>query len=201
MFNFKGGSSGKDCLPMQEMQEAQAQSLAGTIPWRKKWQPTPVIFALKNPWTEETGGLQSMGFQRVRHDWVTEHIHNFKTSKCPLDKSEIFLLPKNSFSIRKHAQDFPGGPVAKILPANEGNTRWPLVREGATSHRATEPMCHYHWAGLTPLLLALRLHKRSRRSERPACRNEEWPRLIATRESKACVQHRRPGTAKNINFF
>ena len=26
------------------------------------------IFALKIPWTEEPGGLQSMGSQRVRHD-------------------------------------------------------------------------------------------------------------------------------------
>ena len=25
------------------------------------------------PWTEEPGGLQSMGSQRVRHDLVTEH--------------------------------------------------------------------------------------------------------------------------------
>ena len=27
--------------------------------------------AWKIPWTEEPGGLQSMGSQRVRHDWVT----------------------------------------------------------------------------------------------------------------------------------
>ena len=37
------------------------------IPWRGKWQPTPVL-CLENPWTEEPGGLQSMGSQRV-----TEH--------------------------------------------------------------------------------------------------------------------------------
>ena len=29
------------------------------------------IFAWRIPWTEEPGGLQSMGSQRVRHDWVT----------------------------------------------------------------------------------------------------------------------------------
>ena len=27
------------------------------------------------PWTEEPRGLQSMGSQRARHDWVTEHTH------------------------------------------------------------------------------------------------------------------------------
>ena len=33
------------------------------------------ILAWEIPWTEETGGLQSMGLQRVRHDLVTEHEH------------------------------------------------------------------------------------------------------------------------------
>ena len=31
------------------------------------------ILAWRIPWTEEPGGLQSMGSQRVRHDLVTEH--------------------------------------------------------------------------------------------------------------------------------
>ena len=30
----------------------------GKILWRKTWQPTPVIFAWRIPWTEEPGGLQ-----------------------------------------------------------------------------------------------------------------------------------------------
>ena len=29
------------------------------------------ILAREMPWTEEPGGLQSVGSQRVRHDWVT----------------------------------------------------------------------------------------------------------------------------------
>ena len=31
------------------------------------------ILAWRIPWTEEPGGLQSMGTQRVGHDRVTEH--------------------------------------------------------------------------------------------------------------------------------
>ena len=31
------------------------------------------ILAWKIPWTEEPGGLQSMGSQRVRRDWATKH--------------------------------------------------------------------------------------------------------------------------------
>ena len=37
------------------------------------WQHTPVFLPGESPWTEEPGGLQSMGSQSVGHDWVTEH--------------------------------------------------------------------------------------------------------------------------------
>ena len=40
----------------------------GKIPWRKAWQPTPVVLPGKPPWTEESGGLLFMGSQGVRHD-------------------------------------------------------------------------------------------------------------------------------------
>ena len=33
------------------------------------------IPAWEIPWTEEPGGLQSMGSQRVGHDRMPEHIH------------------------------------------------------------------------------------------------------------------------------
>ena len=39
------------------------------IPWRRAWQPTPVFLPGELPWTEEPGGLQSMGSQRIGHDW------------------------------------------------------------------------------------------------------------------------------------
>ena len=40
----------------------------GKIPWRREWQPTPVFLLGESPWTEE-----SMGSQRIGHDWVTKH--------------------------------------------------------------------------------------------------------------------------------
>ena len=45
----------------------------GKIPWRKKWQPTPVFLLGKIPWTEEPGRLQSMWSKRVGDNWVIEH--------------------------------------------------------------------------------------------------------------------------------
>ena len=47
------------------------ESCVGKIPWRRKWQSIPVFLPGKSQWTEELGGLQSMGLQRVGYDWVT----------------------------------------------------------------------------------------------------------------------------------
>ena len=44
----------------------------GKIPWSRKWQLLHSS-CLENPWTEEPDGPQSVGLQRVRHDWGTEH--------------------------------------------------------------------------------------------------------------------------------
>ena len=33
------------------------------------------LSGLKRSWTGEPGRLQSTGLQRVRHNWVTKHIH------------------------------------------------------------------------------------------------------------------------------
>ena len=38
------------------------------IPWRRAWQPTPLFLPGESPWTEEPGGLQSMGLQTTGHD-------------------------------------------------------------------------------------------------------------------------------------
>ena len=50
------------------MQEMQVQSLGWEDPLEKELATHSSILAWRIPWTEETGGLQSMGSQRVEHD-------------------------------------------------------------------------------------------------------------------------------------
>ena len=50
------------------MQETQVPSLGGEDPLEKGMATHSSILAWRIPRTEEPGGLQSMGFQRVRHD-------------------------------------------------------------------------------------------------------------------------------------
>ena len=50
------------------MQETQVESLGREDPLEEEMAPHPRILAQKIAWTEEPGGLQSMGSQRVGHD-------------------------------------------------------------------------------------------------------------------------------------
>ena len=50
------------------MQEIWVQSLGQEDPLEKEMKTHSSILAWRIPWTEEPGGLQSMGSQRVRHD-------------------------------------------------------------------------------------------------------------------------------------
>ena len=54
------------------MQDTWAQSLGQEDPLEKEMATLSSILAWEIPWTEEPGGIQSMGSQRVRHNLATE---------------------------------------------------------------------------------------------------------------------------------
>ena len=72
MWDVPGGSVVKNLLAMQKMQETQVQSLDREDPLEEGTATHFRILAWRIPWTEEPGGLQSMGSQRVGHDGVTD---------------------------------------------------------------------------------------------------------------------------------
>jgi len=53
---------------MQETQESQVRSLGQEDALEEEMATHCIILAWKIPWTEEPGGLQSMGSHRVGHD-------------------------------------------------------------------------------------------------------------------------------------
>ena len=53
------------------MWEIWVRSLGQEDPLEKEMATHSSILAWRIPWTEEPGGLQSMGLQRVGHNWVT----------------------------------------------------------------------------------------------------------------------------------
>ena len=66
--SFPGGSVVKN---QPAMQETWVWSLGQEDTLEKEMATHSSILTWKIPWTEEPGGLQSMGLQRVWHDWPT----------------------------------------------------------------------------------------------------------------------------------
>ena len=71
LMGFPRGISGKE--PTSQWRRCKRRMFNPWVrkfPWRKRWQPTPV-FSPGEPheWTEEPARLQSIGLQRVGHDW------------------------------------------------------------------------------------------------------------------------------------
>ena len=54
-------------------QETRVRSLGWEDPLEKEMATHSSILPWRIPWTEEPGGLQSTGFQRVGHDWATSY--------------------------------------------------------------------------------------------------------------------------------
>ena len=58
---------------MQETQETHVHSLGQEGPLEEVMATHSSILVWTIPWMEEPGGLQSMGLQRVGHNWTAEH--------------------------------------------------------------------------------------------------------------------------------
>ena len=71
---FLGGTMVKN-LPAKvgDTGETQILSLGGEAPLEVEMATLASILARKIPWAEEPGGLQSMGLQRVGHNWARTH--------------------------------------------------------------------------------------------------------------------------------
>ena len=75
------------------MQEIWFDSWVGKIPWRRAWQSTPLFLPGECPWTEEPGVLQSLGLQRVRHDWTTKRTYpHINLQKDTIETSFLWVI-------------------------------------------------------------------------------------------------------------
>ena len=91
------------------MQETQVRSLDQEDPLEEGMATHSSILAWRIPRTEEPGGLQSMGSQRVRHDLLNNNSANLNSPK---------ILSGCLVSLRA----LQGGSVVKNSPANAGDS-------------------------------------------------------------------------------
>ena len=98
--DFPGGSVVKNLSTIQELQESQIQSLGQEDPLEEDIATHSSILAWRIPWTEDPGGLQSIGSQRVGHDWSSWA--RVYTWKLP-DTSEEHHIPTVSSGMHFHS--------------------------------------------------------------------------------------------------
>ena len=127
--------SGKESACLCRRQETWLWSLGQEDPLEEEMATHSNTLAWEIPWTEEPGGLQSMGSQRVGHDWVTlilperggkERDVGRRSQWLPLrlsqnpsaDNMQYLYYPITSWQIE-------GGKVEEVIDLFGGsNCRW-----------------------------------------------------------------------------
>ena len=61
---------------LSAMQETLVHFCVEKGPCRRVCLPTPIFLPGESPWTEDPGGLQSMGLQRARQDSVAKNTYS-----------------------------------------------------------------------------------------------------------------------------
>ena len=88
---------------LSAMQETRVRSLGQEDPLEKEMAAHSSTLAWKIPWMEKPGRLESMGSQRVGHDWVTS-------------RSLFFLLGKSGISRQTTNTDYrPPSQSGKLI--------------------------------------------------------------------------------------
>ena len=76
------------------MRETWARSPSWEDPLEKEMATHSSILAWRIPWMEEPGGLQSMGLQRVGHDWATSlslSLSNLEECSCQEHQGHVLI--------------------------------------------------------------------------------------------------------------
>ena len=110
---FRASPGAQTAKNLSGVQEIQVQSLGWEDPLEKGMTTQFNILAWRILWTEEPGGLPSMGLQRNRHDWVT---NTFTLLLCSAYKQVtwLFWVLVSSFVKWRQCQVTPGTVVRKV---------------------------------------------------------------------------------------
>ena len=112
------------------VQETQVWSLGQGEPLEKEMATHSSILAWRIPWIEEPGGLQSMGSQRVRHDWVTKHTPHI----CCIYNEDFAIVWLNHSEIPKERK--------KITSVQELKIKWKkFLRKEREDFCAANSLC------------------------------------------------------------
>ena len=108
------------------MREMRVQSLGREDPLEKEMATHSSILAWRIPWTEEPGGLLTMGLQRVRHDWhdlaaaaAVNYLKKEKHKKIHAQPSKCTALISGIVRINKNSCFQAGLVILQKVPEKE----------------------------------------------------------------------------------
>ena len=109
---------------LSTMQQTWVRSLGREDPLQKEMASHSSTIAWKIPWTEEPDRLQSMGSQRVGHDWAT----SLSCSRYPVWDSLHFLDLGGSFPFLSTLQKFSTMISSNIFSSTFSSSQAPMIQ-------------------------------------------------------------------------
>ena len=140
---FPGGSEGKASACNAGDQGSVSES--GRSPGEGNGYPLQYYVFAWIPWTEEPGRLQSIGSQRVRHDWVTSLTHpkKYLYTDCVIFLNNITMWNTAKTKPKQCSVHFSRSVFSNSLRPHElQHTRPPCP-----SPSPGVPQTHVHWVG------------------------------------------------------
>ena len=105
------------------MRETWVQSLGWEDPLEEGMATHSSILAWRIPWTQEPGGLQSMGSQKVGHSWMTKHSTQLEQNRDVLECVEVHFM-KSGAKVQQLQRHWT---VLWKVTKNESSSSLPLL--------------------------------------------------------------------------
>ena len=122
---------------LSTMLETWVQSL-GREDLEKEMATHSSVLAWKIPWTEEPGRLQSLGWQRVGHDWATSLYMCTNHKACVKQGT---TLPQNIYP-----------PITSENPQNFSHGKFKMSLTALSDHTFPNPiLSNFHWLTRPPI--------------------------------------------------
>ena len=123
------------------------------IPWRRLWQPTSDFLPGKSPRTEEAGGLQSMGLNRVGHDWATKHSTSRRNMDAKIPQQNIGNPTFNRSYTMMMLDLFKDARILQYSQNNQWHTTLTNWKKIYKSYDHLERWGKVFWQNSTPILV------------------------------------------------
>ena len=170
------------------IRETWVRSLGWEDPLEEGLATHPSIHAWRIPWTEEPGGLQSMGSQRVRHDWATKHSTAGKWKSCTRTSKQawILILFKVPVALRK---------AGRCSNSVDGTCLSARLCEALSNPHPDAGRAHCRPGGTSRFTCEPQDKQQERRGPLTGPAGRAWCTSRATREAKAKGEQRAPTRA------